>query len=145
MLRMVSQTWLTIVLVSALLIASSAGILWWQGQQIPRTIRPSGAEEHAGHAVREEQRRTALDLRRAETPLREGEPEAGQFGEDSSWMILAGNSMTELEKQLLSALEQLQQDYSKRLDEWENAFAGMADDVWSYSTENAALNERVTS
>ncbi|WP_227515323.1 MbeB family mobilization protein [Klebsiella pneumoniae] len=28
-----------------------------------------GAEEHAGHAVREEQRRTALDLRRAETPL----------------------------------------------------------------------------
>jgi len=31
--------------------------------------------------------------------------------------------MTELEKQLLSALEQLQQDYSKRLDEWENAFA----------------------
>ena len=34
MLRMVSQTWLTIVLVSALLIASSAGILWWQGQQI---------------------------------------------------------------------------------------------------------------
>ena len=34
MLRMVSQTWLTIVLVSVLLIASSAGILWWQGQQI---------------------------------------------------------------------------------------------------------------
>ncbi|MGS6213187.1 MbeB family mobilization protein, partial [Enterobacter intestinihominis] len=28
MLRMVSQTWVTIVLVSALLIASSAGILW---------------------------------------------------------------------------------------------------------------------
>ncbi|WP_338557545.1 MbeB family mobilization protein [Erwinia aphidicola] len=34
MLRMVSQTWLTIVLVSLLLIASSAGILWWQGQQM---------------------------------------------------------------------------------------------------------------
>ncbi|MDK9460927.1 mobilization protein, partial [Klebsiella pneumoniae] len=32
---MISQTWLTIVLVSALLIASRAGILWWQGQQIP--------------------------------------------------------------------------------------------------------------
>nr|WP_240152699.1 relaxase/mobilization nuclease domain-containing protein [Erwinia amylovora] len=29
-----SQTWLTIVLVSVLLIASSAGILWWQGQQM---------------------------------------------------------------------------------------------------------------
>ncbi|MGS6249600.1 hypothetical protein ACVGWE_00020, partial [Enterobacter mori] len=34
MVRMVSQTWLTIVLVSALLIASSAGILWWQGHHI---------------------------------------------------------------------------------------------------------------
>lgn len=34
MVRMVSQTWLTIVLVSALLIASSASILWWQGNQI---------------------------------------------------------------------------------------------------------------
>ena len=34
MVRMVSQTWLTIVLVSVLLIGSSAGILWWQGQQI---------------------------------------------------------------------------------------------------------------
>ncbi|WP_289394805.1 MbeB family mobilization protein [Pantoea stewartii] len=33
-MRMVSQTWLTIVLVSALLIASSAAILWWQSQQI---------------------------------------------------------------------------------------------------------------
>ena len=30
----VSHVWLTIVLVSALLIASSAGILWWQGQQM---------------------------------------------------------------------------------------------------------------
>ncbi|MBJ4125773.1 mobilization protein, partial [Salmonella enterica subsp. enterica serovar Rissen] len=27
--------------------------------------------------------------------------------------------MTELEKQLLTALEQLHQDYSQRLDEWE--------------------------
>nr|WP_176703081.1 MbeD family mobilization/exclusion protein [Erwinia amylovora] len=52
--------------------------------------------------------------------------------------------MTELEKQLLSALEQLQQDYSKRLDEWESAFA----EWWKMSglmqRENAALNERVT-
>ncbi|WP_337224069.1 MbeD family mobilization/exclusion protein, partial [Salmonella enterica] len=37
---------------------------------------------------------------------------------------MAGNKhKTELEKQLVSALEQLQQDYSKSLDEWENAFA----------------------
>lgn len=32
MLRMVSQTWLTIVLVSALSIAASSAILWWQGK-----------------------------------------------------------------------------------------------------------------
>ncbi|WP_146109145.1 MbeB family mobilization protein [Pantoea ananatis] len=34
MLRMVSQTWLTIVLVSVLSIAVSSAILWWQGNQI---------------------------------------------------------------------------------------------------------------
>ena len=34
MLRMVGRTWLTITLVSVLLIATSGGILWWQGQQI---------------------------------------------------------------------------------------------------------------
>ncbi|WP_140428216.1 MbeD family mobilization/exclusion protein, partial [Salmonella enterica] len=52
--------------------------------------------------------------------------------------------MTELEKQLLSALEQLQQDYSERLAEWENGLAGW----WTLSglmqRENAALSERVT-
>ncbi|WP_289394816.1 hypothetical protein [Pantoea stewartii] len=92
MLRMVSQTWLTIVTVSALLIASSAAILWWQSQQILDNYDHPGAEEHAGYAVRAEQRRAALDLRRSETPLREVNPEAGRFGEDSSWMILAGIS-----------------------------------------------------
>ena len=45
--------------------------------------------------------------------------------------------MTELEKQLLSALEQLQQDYSKRLDEW-RTMSGLM------QRENAALSERVT-
>lgn len=33
-LRMVGRTWLTITLVSVLLIAMSGSILWWQGQQI---------------------------------------------------------------------------------------------------------------
>ncbi|MFV8972698.1 MbeD family mobilization/exclusion protein, partial [Serratia fonticola] len=33
--------------------------------------------------------------------------------------------MTELETQLLSALEQLQQDYGQRLTEWENAFEAL--------------------
>ncbi|EOR3070212.1 MbeD family mobilization/exclusion protein, partial [Escherichia coli] len=52
--------------------------------------------------------------------------------------------MTELEKQLLSALEQLQQDYSKRLDEWENAFAEWRTMFGLMQRENAALSERVT-
>ena len=34
MLRMAGRTWLSIVMVSVLLIATSGGILWWQGQQI---------------------------------------------------------------------------------------------------------------
>ena len=75
MLRMVSHVWLTIVLNVSLLTASGASILWWQGQQILDNYDHPGAEAHAGHAVREEQRCAALDLqRRAETPLREGEP-----------------------------------------------------------------------
>jgi len=52
--------------------------------------------------------------------------------------------MTELEKQLLSALEQLQQDYSKRLDEWEHAFAEWRPMSGLMQRENAALSERVT-
>ncbi len=40
--------------------------------------------------------------------------------------------MTELEKRLLSALEQLQRDYSKRLDEWK-APSGMAENVGAYA------------
>ncbi len=52
--------------------------------------------------------------------------------------------MTELEKQLLSALEQLQQDYSKRLDEWESAFAEWRTMCGLMQRENAALSERVT-
>ena len=33
-MRMVGRTWLTITLVSVLLIATSGSILWWQGRQI---------------------------------------------------------------------------------------------------------------
>jgi hypothetical protein len=90
MLRMVSQTWLTIVLVSALLIASSAGILWWQGQQILdnyTTIREQKSTQAmlsertaACSSTCGEQRRRCVKVN----------PEAGRFGEDSSWMILAG-------------------------------------------------------
>jgi len=53
--------------------------------------------------------------------------------------------MTELEKQLLSALELLQQDYSRRLDEWDTAFAEWRKMSGLMQQENAELNERVMS
>ncbi len=52
--------------------------------------------------------------------------------------------MTELEKQLLTALEQLHQDYSQRLDEWESASRNGRRCLVLMQRENAALNERVT-
>uniref|UniRef100_UPI00388E53EC MbeD family mobilization/exclusion protein n=1 Tax=Enterobacter asburiae TaxID=61645 RepID=UPI00388E53EC len=52
--------------------------------------------------------------------------------------------MTELEKQLLSVLEQLQQDYSQRLDERESAFAEWRSMCGLMQRENAVLNERVS-
>ena len=78
-------------MVSALLIASSAGILWWQGQQILdnyTTIREQKStqamlsERNSGVQLSTcgEQRRRCVKVN----------PEAGRFGEDSSWMILAG-------------------------------------------------------
>ncbi len=70
MLRMVSQTWLTIV--SGLRAADSlkCGHSMVAGAADTRQLHDHpGAEEHAGHAVREEQRRAAHDLRRGTTPL----------------------------------------------------------------------------
>ncbi|MBX4303437.1 MbeD family mobilization/exclusion protein, partial [Mycobacterium tuberculosis] len=52
--------------------------------------------------------------------------------------------MTELEKQLLSALEQLQQDYSRRLDEWESAFDAWPKMSGRMQRKNAAPSERVS-
>ncbi|CAB1228989.1 MbeD family mobilization/exclusion protein [Serratia marcescens] len=51
--------------------------------------------------------------------------------------------MTELETQLLSALEQLQQDYGQRLTEWENAFEALQRMYERTSAENQQLTGRV--
>jgi len=51
--------------------------------------------------------------------------------------------MTELEKQLLSALEQLQNDYGTRLREWENAFASMEQMYSTTRAENAQISNQV--
>ncbi len=51
--------------------------------------------------------------------------------------------MTELERHLLNALEQLQQDYMQRLNEWESAFAEWRSMCGVMQRENAVLNVRV--
>ena len=90
-LRTAGRTWLTILMVSALLIGTSGSILWWQGQQILdnyTTIREQKrtqamlSERNSGVQLSTcgEQRRRCVKVN----------PEAGRFGEDSSWMILAG-------------------------------------------------------
>ncbi|MGP3221192.1 MbeD family mobilization/exclusion protein [Serratia bockelmannii] len=51
--------------------------------------------------------------------------------------------MTELETQLLNALEQLQQDYGQRLKEWESAFEALQRMYARTSAENQQLTGRV--
>ena len=94
-----------------------------------------GAEAHAGHAVREEQRRAAHDLRRAETPLREGEPGSGTvrrgFELDDTGGEIAhdgtGKTVAERIRAATAGLLEKAGRVGERL-------RGMADDVWSYAT-----------
>lgn len=51
--------------------------------------------------------------------------------------------MTELERHLLNALEQLQQDYMQRLNEWESAFVELQKMFSLTQRDNAMLNERL--
>ncbi|TZF36243.1 MbeD family mobilization/exclusion protein, partial [Salmonella enterica subsp. enterica serovar Typhimurium] len=51
--------------------------------------------------------------------------------------------MTELEGHLLNALEHLQQDYMRRLNEWESAVAEVQKRHAVTQQNNARLNERV--
>ncbi len=94
-----------------------------------------GAEEHAGHAVREEQRRAAHDLRRGTTPLREGEPGRGTvrrgFELDDTGGEIAhdgtGKTVAERIRAATAGLLEKAGRVGERL-------RGMADDVWSYAT-----------
>ena len=99
----------------------------------------TGAEEHAGHAVREEQRRAALDLRRAETPLREGEPGSGTVRrgfelDDTGGEIAhdgAGKTVAERIRAATAGLLEKAGRVGERL-------RGIAEDVWSYATGQRA-------
>ncbi|MGS6325840.1 MbeD family mobilization/exclusion protein, partial [Enterobacter hormaechei] len=48
--------------------------------------------------------------------------------------------MTDLDPQMLSALEAVQEDYSTRVDEWESAFADWRTMSALMQRENAALS-----
>ncbi|MGU4893983.1 mobilization protein, partial [Escherichia coli] len=89
MLRMVSQTWLTIVLVSALLIASSAGILWWQGQQITGNYQTIRAQERTQAMLSEKNHGVQLSLcGEKKLSCVKVNPKAGAYGEEGNWMVL---------------------------------------------------------
>ncbi|WP_256350179.1 MbeB family mobilization protein [Enterobacter sp. ENT03] len=91
MLRMVSQTWLTIVLVSALSIAVSSAILWWQGNRIIENYTTIRKQKNTQAILSE--RNSGVQLTTCGEQGRRCvrvNPQAGTFGEDSSWMILAG-------------------------------------------------------
>ncbi|MEI6945522.1 MbeD family mobilization/exclusion protein [Escherichia coli] len=51
--------------------------------------------------------------------------------------------MTELEIDLLNALQQLEQDYMQRLSDWESAFVELQKMFSLTQRDNGMLNERV--
>ncbi|MFN3071884.1 MbeB family mobilization protein [Serratia sp. J2] len=90
-LRMVGRTWLTITLVSVLLIATSGSVLWWQGQQIVDNYVTLREQERTQAILSQKnsgvQLSTCGDEKRRCVRVNE---KAGRYGEDSDWMILAG-------------------------------------------------------
>ncbi|MCU6680489.1 MbeB family mobilization protein [Leclercia sp. H6W5] len=93
-LRTAGRTWLTILMTSSLLIATSGGVLWWQGQQILDnyiTIRDQkNTQAMLSKANNGVQLTTCEEKGRPGRPCVRVNREAGQFGADSSWMILEG-------------------------------------------------------
>ncbi|WP_017345648.1 plasmid mobilization relaxase MbeA [Pantoea sp. A4] len=106
------------------------------GAADPRQLHDHpGTEEHAGRAVREEQRGTADGLWGRETPLREGEPGSGairrEFGMDDTGGEIthdgSGKTIAERIRSATSGLLEKAGRVGERL-------RGMAEDVWSYAT-----------
>ncbi|WP_318324081.1 MbeB family mobilization protein [Klebsiella pneumoniae] len=87
-LRMVGRTWLTITLVSVLLIATSGSILWWQGQQITGNYQTIRAQERTQAMLSEKNHGVQLSLCGRETVLRQSEPESGSLRGGRNWMVL---------------------------------------------------------
>ncbi|EBV0998053.1 TPA: plasmid mobilization relaxase MbeA [Salmonella enterica] len=94
-----------------------------------------GAGAYGGHAVGEEQRGAAFDVRGQQTALREGEPGSGEvrrgFGLDDTGGEIehdrAGNTVAERIRAATAGLLAKAGRMGERL-------RGMAEDVWSYAT-----------
>ncbi|HFZ7641673.1 TPA: MbeB family mobilization protein [Salmonella enterica subsp. enterica serovar Javiana] len=91
MLKTIGRTWLIITGVSFLLICTSGSILWWQGNQIVDHALLISEMKRTESMLSKKNSGVQLtvcgDLKR---PCVKVNPKAGAFGEDSSWMILAG-------------------------------------------------------
>ncbi|WP_163334961.1 MbeB family mobilization protein, partial [Enterobacter hormaechei] len=61
-LRTAGRTWLTILMVSALLIGTSGSILWWQGQQITGNYQTIRAQERTQAMLSEKNHGVQLSL-----------------------------------------------------------------------------------
>lgn len=88
-LRMVGRTWLTITMVSVLIIASLSGILWYQGELIASNLETLGEQSRTQAILSEKnngvQLSTCGDAHRRCVKV---ETKAGTFG-DGNWMVLA--------------------------------------------------------
>ncbi|CAI1965127.1 MbeB-like, N-term conserved region [Serratia entomophila] len=89
-LRMVGRTWLTLLMVSVLLIASSGSVLWWQGTRIVSNLERLREQEQTQAILSAKnngvQLSTCGDNRQRCVKV---DTKAGTFG-SGEWMILAG-------------------------------------------------------
>ncbi|MGD7973461.1 plasmid mobilization relaxase MbeA [Escherichia coli] len=132
----ISQTWLTIVLVSALLITSSAGILWWQGQQIldnyttiqeQKSTQAMLSEKNNGVQLTTcgEERRRCVRVKPGSGKIRRGfelDDTGGEIAHDGT-----GKTVAERIRAATAGLLEKAGRVGERL-------RGMADDVWAYAT-----------
>lgn len=91
MLKTIGRTWLIIAGVSFLLICTSGSILWWQGQQIVDHYQLISEMKRTEAMLSAKNNGVRLSVcGDSKRPCVKVNPEAGAYGEDSDWMVLAG-------------------------------------------------------
>ncbi|UCQ29639.1 MbeB family mobilization protein (plasmid) [Edwardsiella tarda] len=90
-LRMVGRTWLTVTMVSVLLIGTCGSVLWWQGEMMFDNYQFIQEQKNTQAMLSEKNNGVQLstcgnEKRRCVRV----NAKAGRYGEDSDWMILAG-------------------------------------------------------